>query len=177
MSDNGLSSDERGVDVKEVDVSYPSPPLTFPSLSLFRAHLQFFSCIHHPMCHMSQLHCGRQTLVVRFCLDALNQRLPSKGTMSSKWWSIFRMFSTEVQVHKIGLSFATSTTSFFADYFKCSFGLPLTFNVNVQTSQFTFNSFKPPRTRIIEWGLLCRHDVSMSGKQGVGDTSMERCSS
>ncbi len=62
----------------------------------------------------------------------------------------------------------------------------LTFDVQlyVQTSQFTFNSFrlqassfKPRCTHIIGRGLLRRHNVSTSGEQDVADTSIEMCSS
>ncbi len=98
--DDGLSSSVQGVDVREVDVSYPSPalasplppspslplPLPCPSPALF---------LHPPSrapLELGYIVAGRlwwSDLTSMLGIDIRQAR----ATVSSKWWSIFRKFS------------------------------------------------------------------------------------
>ncbi|PBK87877.1 hypothetical protein ARMGADRAFT_446822 [Armillaria gallica] len=75
------------------------------------------------------------------------QHPPSEGTTTSKWWRIFRMFSTEVQVRKIASAYLPRSM----------------FKLRNSPSVSTF---KHRHTCIIGWGLLWRHDMSTSSEQG-----------
>ncbi len=81
MLDDGSSSSEQGVGVREVHVSYPSPLFAYPlpPSPVPVSSSSSFPSSAIPCAIRARLHCGKQTLVVGSYVDARYQCPPSEG--------------------------------------------------------------------------------------------------